>query len=516
MPSLRLVAFLSMSAFSTSVATTGAAQVNPDTGVRGVCVSNCGSSSSSTRSSNGGLVGALIREIFRDRSDERRARGTEINNQAVQMERAGNLDEALRMYRRALELNGSPVTNRNIAGVLTQIAARDFRDARNRNDLAGIRGAEARLAEAESYNRPGGPDYAMISGWIAEVRNAIREALAYAAREAENARLLTAASGRISSITADISRSLSRESAASQARAQSLGFGDPMRGAPADASASTAPVQIVSTDPMVVDARGRGALPPGVPRLEEVENSPGREAWLRGMDAVLQRDWRLALPWFETALQRDPTNAALGRAVEIARWTLEHQNRPPPPPEPPGGRQPPATLGPTSQDREAARQLWTRLARLPPGTGVSDDFLFPPTEQAGVPELEDRAPLEGAAAQMFDAHLLGIARVIREAAADRQITAAERVRINDVRVSVAHALDEDARTRFQAGDVAGAVALLDRADQQWPHGTHYGRIRDALRASLQPAPAPAARRRQPTQTLTGLAPGATLPDPQRE
>lgn len=82
----------------------------------------------------------------------------------------------------------------------------------------------------------------------------------------------------------------------------------------------------VLTDTSVVDARGsRPQTLSNLPRLEEVENSPGAEAWRRGMDAVVQSDWELASAMFATALQRDPTNAALQRAVDLAEWTKNYR-----------------------------------------------------------------------------------------------------------------------------------------------------------------------------------------------
>jgi hypothetical protein len=488
-----------------------AGQTNPDTGVTGVCVSNCGTGSSSSSSSNGGLIGSLIHEMFRDRSDERRARGTQINNQAVEIERAGNLEEALRLYRQALELNpGSAMIRRNIASVLTQIASRDVAAAhyRERNEAA-LAGAEARLAEADRYNVQGGPDHQQIAGWIAQTRTAIAEARAYAAREARNKRLLADSSVRISTITTDISQSLAAEAGASQARAQSLGFGDPSAGGTALAQApAPAPAPIVSSDPMVVDARGRGALPPGVPRLEEVENSPGQEAWLRGMDAVVQRDWQLAQAWFETALQRDPTNLALGRAVLLARWAREG-----PQPERPAGAasSPPPTSSAPLQDRAAPLRKWDALARRPAKPHDSDlSLLFPGPETPR--ELETRAPLAGESARIFDDHLAEISAVLAAAEADGEFSIEERERIDLARQTMADQLEADARQLFGAGDVAGALALLDRADQQWPFDPRYGRIRDALRPSAA-APASAQTADAAGQAMTGLAPGATIPAP---
>lgn len=82
-------------------------------------------------------------------------------------------------------------------------------------------------------------------------------------------------------------------------------------------------------DTMTVDARGRiGEQFAGLPVYKEIASSPGRVAWLRGMDAVARRDWELAAAWFGTAKLRDPSNAAIGRATNLAIWTRDKLRSP--------------------------------------------------------------------------------------------------------------------------------------------------------------------------------------------
>lgn len=448
MASLRMMALIGVVATTTAGA--AGAQTNPDTGVTGVCVSNCGTSSSTTSGpSDGGLVGALIREIFKDRSDERRARGTELNNQGVQIEKAGNLDEALRLYRRALELNSHPTIKANIARLLARRAWLEVESGANRKDLSGMSRAEATLAEAEQYNIPGGPDYQAIAGWIVEARAMVAEARAYAAREAQNRQSLADASRTVEALTANVAKALTSNNTHTQTNA--LAFGDPPsspESAPAAIARSTAVAMPVG-DPMVVDARNRGSLPPGVPRLEEVENSPGKEAWLRGMDAVVQRDWQLATAWFQTALQRDPTNPALGRAVELAKWTWERQKG-----TNPQGGTPPSRAEPPSPAKPVDAPTAAEMARL---EAVLDKMLESQFQPAPVPTTLSAEQ------------------------------AAERRAVEKANLALANQLGGQAILEVQRNDLPAAIEILRVAELLAPQVPNFRATRDWLQSQVSEA-----------------------------
>jgi tetratricopeptide (TPR) repeat protein len=93
-----------------------------------------------------------------------------------------------------------------------------------------------------------------------------------------------------------------------------------------DFTASVAPNKTTPashTDTSVVDAR--------VPRdgayltdqVPELKNSPAADRISKGFQAVINRDWPVALAWWQQALQRDPGNAALKRSVELAQWMVD-------------------------------------------------------------------------------------------------------------------------------------------------------------------------------------------------
>lgn len=78
-----------------------------------------------------------------------------------------------------------------------------------------------------------------------------------------------------------------------------------------------------NNDSKVVDAR--------VPRdgayltnqVPELKNSPAADRITKGFQAVIKHDWPVALAWWQDALNRDPTNAALKRSVDLAQWMVD-------------------------------------------------------------------------------------------------------------------------------------------------------------------------------------------------
>jgi len=174
---------------------------------------------------------------------------------------------------------------------------------------------EQMLNEAEALN---GADlasfelYPELINSLHSARNRVAQQRAALASQAANAAALQDASTRISDIAGRIASEIG---AGDTAASSGLGFGDPSDATPVRASPPPLPPQPPS-------------FRRGVPRLEEVENSPGYEAWLRGMDAVVRRDWVLAAAWFGTAQLRDPTNAAFQRATELSEWTRDFYLRP--------------------------------------------------------------------------------------------------------------------------------------------------------------------------------------------
>lgn len=273
--------------------------------------------------------------------------------------------------------------------------------------------------------------------------------------------------------------------------------------------AGTAMAQAES-DPMVVDARTNPSVLAGLPRLEEVENSPGRDAWLAGMAAAAESDWNVAVPAFETALQKDPGNAALARAVELARWTRDRRTSSGELVASAPEAEKKAIVVPQDADLEF---LFSQLIEGPPPAKAvvapkdSDLELLFAREKSMWERIEEEAaqePLAGESRAVYDQRLASLSKEIRAAAQDNRFSAEENERILQARIEMARELEADAHRLLTKGDWRGAVALLDRAGAQVPADAEiYKQRSESIRRSfgsndpvrsLSAKPAPAAPR----------------------
>ena len=84
-----------------------------------------------------------------------------------------------------------------------------------------------------------------------------------------------------------------------------------------------------NTDPMVVDARN---VPTGLPKsvAAEIPDTPAGNRVRKGFEAIQDHDWKVALAWFQDALNHDPGNAGIQRLIELAQYTMERAKRPRP------------------------------------------------------------------------------------------------------------------------------------------------------------------------------------------
>ena len=87
-------------------------------------------------------------------------------------------------------------------------------------------------------------------------------------------------------------------------------------------------VPAVNKDSSVVDTRG---VPQDaadlIARVPQLAQSPAANAIRKGFQAVMTRDWKVALAWWQTALQRDPHNNALIRSIDLAQWMVDRPGR---------------------------------------------------------------------------------------------------------------------------------------------------------------------------------------------
>lgn len=264
----------------------------------------------------------------------------------------------------------------------------------------------------------------------------------------------------------------------------------------------------------------------GLPRLEEVENSPGYEAWLRGMDAVVRRDWILAAAWFGTAQLRDPTNTAFGRAVELSEWTRDFYLRP-------QARVVTAMRAPTNDDLELLFPTPTpeQLPALTPeesrriaiaraiNTVAPEDFdlLSDTTAQRGamvdaVPfherrRLVERGLTQPSAGDWTDTlapEVRGMVAELRESLPPRRYgppnpNASRSEQIDAATSEISQSFADEAIVRVLNGNLAEAERAFDDAGQYAPG---YAPALDLIRTW---------RGQSSEGEITGLAPGGSSP-----
>ena len=83
----------------------------------------------------------------------------------------------------------------------------------------------------------------------------------------------------------------------------------------------------VNTDTPVVDARN---VPTGLPKSVEdsIPHTPAGDRVRKGFEAIQTHDWKVALAWFEDALNHDPGNGGIQRLIDLAEYTMKRANRP--------------------------------------------------------------------------------------------------------------------------------------------------------------------------------------------
>jgi tetratricopeptide (TPR) repeat protein len=148
-------------------------------------------------------------------------------------------------------------------------------------------------------------------------------------------------------------------------------------------AAALAAAPAVNMDSSVVDTRG---VPKDaawlIARVPQLAHSPAAEPIRKGFQALLTRDWKVALAWWQTALQSDPHNDALIRSIDLAQWMVDRPARVR------GGAAPkpmlPAIDAATKGDMPRATRLLKQLAATDPAEIQRKELLLM--------TLRDRAP----------------------------------------------------------------------------------------------------------------------------
>ena len=78
-------------------------------------------------------------------------------------------------------------------------------------------------------------------------------------------------------------------------------------------------------DPKVVDTR---KVPSGLPKSVEatIPHTPAGDRVRKGFQAIAGHDWKVALAWFQDALNKEPDDPGLQRLVDLAQFTLDHRS----------------------------------------------------------------------------------------------------------------------------------------------------------------------------------------------
>ncbi len=82
----------------------------------------------------------------------------------------------------------------------------------------------------------------------------------------------------------------------------------------------------VNTDPMVVDTRN---VPTGLPKNVEnsIPNTPAGNRVRKGLQSIMDNDWKVALAWFQDALNHQPGDPGFKRLVDLAQYTLQKRGQ---------------------------------------------------------------------------------------------------------------------------------------------------------------------------------------------
>jgi len=84
-------------------------------------------------------------------------------------------------------------------------------------------------------------------------------------------------------------------------------------------------------DPMIVDARN---VPSGLPKSVDaaIPRTPAGDGMRKGYEAIQDGDWKVALAWFQDALNKEPGDPDLQRLVDLSQFTLVYRSQPQTPP----------------------------------------------------------------------------------------------------------------------------------------------------------------------------------------
>ena len=233
---------------------------------------------------------------------------TALNNQGVALYNKHKFREAIRMFEASLGVLSTQKTRENLGGAYNQLAVEYYNQGNYKE--------AARYAELAAQYKPGDSH---VSSNLAIARGRIESERAEEAGRAEVGKSLDHLTDVVAKMQA-------------VATVPGLDFDNGGKGQatpnssdglvflPANSGRQGADVSKGSTPAGSVDVPTPPPNPT-LPTVAEIENSPAAGEARKAFQAIIGKDWPVAIVWYKQALLKDPNNAALKRSLDLAEYT---------------------------------------------------------------------------------------------------------------------------------------------------------------------------------------------------
>jgi len=276
------------------------------------CAMGCGSCGGGGGGGGGGVSAPVYSAPAPpqpSREELLRRQATALNNQGVTFFNKHKFREAIRLFESSLKVLPSQQTRENLGGAYNQLALEYY----NKGDY---KEAARYMALAGQYK----PGDNQISSNLEVVRGRIESERAEEAGRAAVSKSLdhlteVVTNMQVATTVPGLDFDNGGNGSTSTSPAVGLGF------LPANSATQVASVPGGNPAARVADVQ---APPPNptLPRVAEIENSPGAGEARKAFQAIIAKDWPVAIVWYKQALLKDPNNAALKRSLDLAEYTV--------------------------------------------------------------------------------------------------------------------------------------------------------------------------------------------------
>lgn len=235
-----------------------------------------------------------------------------------------------------------PISRRNLANAQEALQAdraqqQRLTDAYNANERGNASLKKGDWAKAISSYQAAlakSPNDRIIRSNLARAQEALQTQRAEMEKERLAKQRDKAAAGKIQQIVQNFSESITPAQSSGGLDFDGRNSGSPPSGgggldfisaAPAPGAAKPA-AALEFGDPMVVNARN---VPSGLPKSvdDAIPHTLPGERVRKGFEAIQADDWKVALAWFQDALNKEPGDPSLKRLVDLAQFTLDYRTR---------------------------------------------------------------------------------------------------------------------------------------------------------------------------------------------